>query len=117
MPLRGAHRECPIFGCFGDVFIDRQVYGVRHWVRNMERRAGSFWLQASSDKLYPDFVVELIDGRFLVAEYKGADRWSNDDSKEKPTVGELCADRSNGRCVFVMPRGPDFGAIRAAISR
>lgn len=61
-------------------------------------------------------MAELTDGRILVVESKGEDRWSNDDSKEKRTLGELWADRSGGRCIFVMPKGPDFGAITAAIN-
>jgi len=89
---------------------------VKHWVRNLERRQdGSFWLQTSTDKFYPDFVAQLKDGRILVVEYKGADRWSNDDSREKRAVGELWADRSSGKCIFVMPKGPDSQAITAAI--
>jgi hypothetical protein len=27
--------------------------------------------------------------------------WSNDDSKEKRNPGELWAERSNGRCLFI----------------
>jgi len=34
-------------------------------------------------------VAELTDGRILVVEYKGEDRWSNDDSRQKRAVGEL----------------------------
>lgn len=89
---------------------------VKHWVRNLERRPeSSFWLQTSTDRFYPDFVVELTDGRYLVIEYKGEDRWSNDDSKEKRAVGELWADRSGGKCLFVMPKGRDFAAIVQAV--
>jgi type III restriction enzyme len=63
-------------------FID-QMEEVEFWVRNLERQESfSFWLQTSTDKFYPDFVCKLKDGRYLVVEYKGADRWSNDDSKE-----------------------------------
>lgn len=95
------------------VFLD-QLDAVRYWVRNLERRAdASFWLQTSTDKFYPDFVALLTDGRILVVEYKGEDRWSNEDSKQKRAVGELWADRSNGKCVFVMPKGTDRGAIAA----
>jgi type III restriction enzyme len=72
-------------------------------------------LQTSTDKFYPDFVAELTDGRILVVEYKGEDRWTNDDSREKRAIGELWAERSGGRCVFVMPRGRDFNAIATAI--
>jgi type III restriction enzyme len=89
---------------------------VEVWVRNLERRpVSSFWLQTPTDRFYPDFVARLTDGRILVVEYKGADRWSNDDSKEKRAIGELWAARSNGRCVFIMPKGPDWPALSAAI--
>jgi type III restriction enzyme len=97
------------------VLLD-EMPGVQWWVRNVERRPdSSFWLQTSTDKFYPDFVALLTDRRILVVEYKGEDRWSNDDSKEKRTVGDLWADRSKGKCLFVMPKGPDWAAIIAAI--
>ncbi|MCL4204152.1 MAG: DEAD/DEAH box helicase family protein [Pirellulaceae bacterium] len=97
------------------VFLD-QLDTVKFWVRNLERRAeGSFWLQTATDKFYPDFVALLADGRILVVEYKGEDRWSNDDSREKRAIGELWADRSNGRCLFIMPKGPDLVAIESMI--
>ena len=89
------------------VFIDN-LAEVRFWVRNLERDDCSFWRQTSTDKFYPDFVAELADGRYLVVEYKGADRWSDDDSKEKRALGVLWAERSGGRCLFVMPKGRDF---------
>ena len=97
------------------VFLDEHEE-TECWIRNLDRRAtGAFWLQTSSDKFYPDFVVRLKDGRFLVVESKGDVYWSNDDSKEKRALGELWADRSKGQCVFVMPKGADWGAINAAI--
>jgi type III restriction enzyme len=96
-------------------FID-QMEEIEFWVRNLERQENfSFWLQTSTDKFYPDFVCKLKDGRYLVVEYKGADRWSNDDSKEKRRLGELWALRSRGICLFVMPKGKDWGAIKAAV--
>ncbi len=88
---------------------------VESWVRNPDRGPRAFWLQTSSDKFYPDFVCKLQDGRFLVVEYKGADRWSNDDSREKRTIGEVWEKRSNGQCLFIMPKGKDFEAIRAKL--
>ena len=98
-----------------DQFID-QMEEVEFWVRNLDRQpALSFWLQTSTDKFYPDFVCKLKDGRHLVVEYKGTDRWSNDDSKEKRRLGELWALKSNGTCLFVMPKGKDWGAIESAI--
>ncbi len=89
---------------------------VNFWVRNLERRPShAFWLQTSTDKFYPDFVCLLNDGRYLVVEYKGEDRWSDDDSKEKREIGEIWERRSNGQCLFIMPKGKDFDAIRAKI--
>jgi type III restriction enzyme len=87
---------------------------VDTWVRNIELRPeSSFWMQTATDRFYPDFVVRLRGGRFLVVEYKGEDRWGNPDSVEKRAVGELWEARSSGRCLFVMPRGRDWAAIRA----
>ena len=90
---------------------------VEYWIRNLERRPDtSFWLQTSTDRFYPDFVVKLNDGRILVVEYKGEHLWSNDDSKEKRAIGELWADRSDGKCLYIMHRGKDFSAISELIS-
>jgi len=88
---------------------------VEFWIRNLERSNTSFWLPTSTDRFYPDFVVKLKDGRLLVVEYKGADRWSNDDSREKRRIGELWESKSGGTCLFAMPKGPDFEAIRNKI--
>ena len=97
---------------------------VEVWLRNLERRPEtSFWLPTASDRFYPDFVARLRDGRFLVVEYKGADRWSNDDSKEKRDIGALWEEQSGEerllqsgkQCLFVMPKGPDFAAIEDKI--
>ncbi len=87
---------------------------IKRWIRNLEGRPQhSFWLQTSTDRFYPDFVCELTDGRFNVVEYKGFDRWSDDDSKEKRTIGKKWEELSGGQCLFVMPQGPDWNAILA----
>lgn len=84
-----------------------QVPEVKHWVRNLERQEGSsFWLPTSTDRFYPDFVAELMDGRILVVEYKGAHLFTGDDAREKQTVGAVWAAASNGRCRFVMATAP-----------
>jgi type III restriction enzyme len=76
---------------------------VRRWIRNLERQPDSaFWLPTSTDRFYPDFVAELEDGRLIVVEYKGGDRYSNDDSREKRDIGQAWAGASDGRCVFLM---------------
>jgi type III restriction enzyme len=89
---------------------------VEFWVRNPVRRPGhSFWLQTSTDKFYPDFVCKLNDGRLLVVEYKGGHLW-NEETKEKKTLGELWALRSNGTCLFVMPTEKDYAAVQRIIA-
>lgn len=94
------------------VFLD-SLPEVKLWVRNLERRPNhSFWLQTSTDRFYPDFVCMLKDGRYLVVEYKGEDRWSNEDSREKRIIGEVWGKRSGGTCLFVMPRGQKIDEIR-----
>lgn len=76
---------------------------VKYWVRNLERQPQkSFWLPTSTDRFYPDFVAELDNGRLLVIEYKGGDRYSNDDSREKRDIGKVWAAASGGRCLFAM---------------
>ncbi len=110
MKSEGEEFECALF-------LDRMP-SVEFWVRNIERQPEfSFWLPTSTDRFYPDFVAKLTDGRILVVEYKGADRWSNDDSREKRRLGELWAERSGGKCIFVMPDGPSYEAISKAVHR
>ena len=87
------------------------------WVRNLDKDPQrNFWLQTSTDRFYPDFVAKLKDGRNLVVESKGEHLWSNDDSKEKRAIGELWAERSGGRCLFVMPKGKDWADIRKRVA-
>jgi type III restriction enzyme len=105
---KGEEFECALF-------LD-QLPEVETWVRNLERQPErSFWLPTATDRFYPDFVCKLKDGRILVVEYKGEHLWSNDDSKEKRQLGELWSKRSSGKCVFVMPKGKDFEAIRRVL--
>lgn len=94
--------------------LDETLY----WVRNIERHPHcSFFLPTSTDNFYPDFVALLKDGRVLCVEYKGADRISNDDTKEKRMVGELWAERSNGKCLFRLVGKKDAeGEIKSAVS-
>ena len=83
---------------------------VKYWVRNLERRPNSFWFQTATDKFYPDLVAKLEDGRTLVVEYKGGDRLTNDDTKEKKALGELWERRSNGQCLFMLVSRNDYAS-------
>lgn len=76
---------------------------VRHWVRNLERDVpGAFWLPTSHGKFFPDYVCELMDGRILVVEYKGAHLRTLPSEIEKDQVGRLWATKSDGKCLFLM---------------
>ncbi len=75
---------------------------VKHCVRNLSKSEQAFWLPTSTDKFYPDFVAELMDGRVFVVEYKGKPYESNDDSREKRNLGELWEDKSGGKSLFLM---------------
>ena len=75
---------------------------VKHWVRNLVRQqSASFSLPLAQANFYPDFVVELIDGRMLIVEYKGEGYKTTDDSREKRAIGELWAQKSGGKCLFL----------------
>lgn len=76
---------------------------VKHWVRNLVRRdEASFSLPLAHGNFFPDFIVELDDGRILIVEYKGEAYKTNDDSAEKRLVGDLWAKHSQGNCLFLM---------------
>jgi type III restriction enzyme len=67
----------------------------------------SFRLQAKTDRLYPYFAGELLDGRRIAVEYKGEVYETNDDSWEKCEPGGLWERRSGGRCLFLMAAKKD----------
>lgn len=80
-------------------------------LRNLSGRPQtSMWLQTSTDRFYPDFVAELLDGRILMVEYKEEGYVTNDDSKEKRQLGEKWESASNGKALFLMAEKCDrFG--------
>lgn len=94
-------------------FIDN-LEEVEFWARNLAGKPGSFRLQTASDWFYPDFICKLKNGKFAAIEYKGGDRISNEDSRDKLAVGTVWQSRSNGRCLFLMPSNRNFAAIKEA---
>jgi type III restriction enzyme len=92
---------------------------VECWVRNLEREPKlAFWIQTSTDKFYPDFVVKFANGKVLAVEYKGLDRATSDDTKEKERLGKLWEERSGGQCFFEMVKGPgELGRVQDAIRK
>ena len=78
--------------------------GVQHWIRNVPQKRHSYWIPlASGGNFYPDFVVELGDGKILVVEYKGAHLAQAQDAEEKREAGEMIEERGEGKVFFMMP--------------
>ena len=96
------------------VYLDRHD-DVQYWIRNVESKKTSFWLQLPSRKFYPDFLALLNDGRILVVEYKGGDRYEQSEPKRR--IGDIWAEASDGQCLFCMPTERDFSVIDKQISK
>ena len=64
---------------------------VAVWCRNIARHPDAFWLPKAEGRFFPDFIARLNDGRLMVIEYKGDDRATNDDTRDKDRVGRLWA--------------------------
>jgi len=89
---------------------------VEFWIRNLERQEFlSFWLQTSTYKFYPDFIVKLKDGTIVIVEYKGANIFDTPDSKEKRQIGDFYAATSKRKCRFIMLKGKDWAALAAIL--
>ena len=83
---------------------------VKHWLRNISKHPASFRLPMAQGWTYPDFVAELNDGRLLVVEYKGADRYSADHAREARLIGELWERNMDGRGLYLMAVKDDQGS-------
>jgi type III restriction enzyme len=87
----------------------------KRWDRIAPQKYAVVPPRASTDCFYPDFVAVLKDGRCLAIRYQNVGDWSNDDSREERKIGELWEAASAGKCLFIMPRGPDWAAIEAKV--
>lgn len=96
-------------------FIANQLEGVEWWVRNVERKPASFWLQTASDRFYPDFLVKMENSLLVAIEYKGAHIAGSRDSREKQRIGDLWARRSEGRCRFVWVENRNWQSIKDGV--
>ena len=91
---------------------------VEVWCRNIARHPDAFWLPKAEGRFYPDFVARLTDGRLMVIEYKGEDRATNEDTRDKDRVGRLWAAATGNIYATVFktlhgqgPAGQMMGAI------
>jgi len=96
-------------------WLDRQPE-IEFWVRNLVRKNGAaFFLQTAAGRFFPDFVCKLRNGRILVVESKGADRWKAAEGDR--LVGELWEELSGGKCAFVMVKEKRWEWIAAKFIR
>ena len=98
------------------IALDAQS-AVKHWVRNLSNQPeASMWIQTKTDRFYPDFLAELNDGRLLMVEYKGEGWSDSEDTREKRRLGDLWAEKSEGKALFSSPRSMTKSAA-ASLSR
>lgn len=91
---------------------------VNRWIRNLEHEsAGGFSLPLSPGKFFPDFLVELNDGRIVIVEYKGPHIAHDPKELHKDDVGKLWAARSDGKCVFVRVVDKDWTKLEQALNK
>jgi type III restriction enzyme len=85
---------------------------VKRWIRNLvHESAGGFSLPLSPGRFFPDFLVELNDGRMAIVEYKGGHLAEQRKELHKEDVGKLWAARSSGKCVFVRVVNRDWAKL------
>lgn len=74
---------------------------VLWWFRSREKE--DFYLQGwRQGKFYPDFIAKTKSGAYIVAEYKGEDRLSNEDTAYKVELGELWQKLTNNKHKFYL---------------
>lgn len=84
------------------------------WYRNREKE--DFYLQGwKPGKFYPDFIIKTKRGRYVVAEYKGEDRLSNEDTGYKTELGELWQSLNNNQHDFYLVGKKSSEAVIKAI--
>jgi len=76
---------------------------------------GEYWLPKSPGRFFPDFIVELNDGRLVIVEYKMGKMSPHDEEKHKKAVGELWAARSVGQCGFAWIVEQDWHGLAASL--
>jgi type III restriction enzyme len=89
---------------------------VRYWLRNKDSDSSSFRLPmgGKTEWFYPDFIGELVDGRFFVLEYKGELTGQSIDTVEKTAIGKLWAEQDRSRYVYATINASDPSGLTMA---
>jgi len=81
---------------------------VKRWLKNGVSFQNSFWLQMAKAKFYPDFIIELTDGKIVVLEYKGKNMVSNDETMDKEKIGNAWANSSSNLEFYIIQKSNIF---------
>lgn len=87
---------------------------IEWWYRNREKE--DFYLQGwLPSKFYPDFVAKTKSGHYVLIEYKGEDRLSNDDTAWKKQLGKLWQQLTGNKHHFYLVGKKDVASVIKAI--
>lgn len=85
------------------------------WYRNREKQ--DFYLQGwKSGKFYPDFILKTKSGNYILVEYKGEDRLTNEDTEYKVQLGNVWEQLSGGKHKFYLVNEKSTDEILKEIS-
>ncbi|HUD06027.1 MAG TPA: DEAD/DEAH box helicase family protein [Candidatus Saccharimonadales bacterium] len=88
---------------------------VAWWFRNREKL--DFYLQGwKPNKFYPDYIIKTVSGKYLLVEYKGEDRLSNEDTQYKVKLGELWQELNKDKNQFFLAGKANSDEIIKTIS-
>jgi type III restriction enzyme len=88
---------------------------VQRWLRNLDRESqNGFSLPLSPGRFFPDFLVELMDGRLAAVEYKNSKLALAE--QHKRVVGVLWEERSGGQCVFAWVVEKDWQTVHRCLA-
>lgn len=74
---------------------------IAWWFRSREKE--DFYLQGwKPNKFYPDFIIKTKGGVYILAEYKGEDRITNEDTQYKVELGEYWQGLTKGKHKFLL---------------
>lgn len=74
---------------------------INWWFRSREKE--DFYLQGwKPNKFYPDFIIKTNKGTYVLVEYKGEDRLSNEDTQYKIELGKLWESLNKGKNKFFL---------------
>ena len=72
---------------------------IKWWYRNMEKK--DFYIQGwQKFRFYPDFIIKTKSDKYVIAEYKGKNLLTNDDTKYKEELGKQWAELAGDKYSF-----------------